>query len=87
MAGPSRDKHVLPGKIPRLLDEPLTDTTSQSSVSYLDFAQEDVQIQEASDNEDLCKVHLNTALVLNYRAFNYHLEGLKWGKHLLTLQA
>jgi hypothetical protein len=47
----------------------------QSSVSDVDYAQE-VLIQEASDNEDLFKGHLNTALVLNHKAFNYRLEGL-----------
>jgi hypothetical protein len=46
MAGLLRDKPVLLGEIPRLLDEPLTDSDSQSSVSDADYA------QEASDNEE-----------------------------------
>jgi hypothetical protein len=49
---------LLPGKSPRLVDEPLTDSDLQSSVSEVDYAQE-VLIQEASDNEDLFKEHLN----------------------------
>jgi hypothetical protein len=35
----------------------------------------EVIIQEASDNEDLFKGYLNTALVLNYNTFNYRPEG------------
>jgi hypothetical protein len=58
------------------LDEPLTDSDSQSSVSDVDCAQEEVLIQEASDNEDLCKGHLNTSLLLNYKLFIYRHEGL-----------
>jgi hypothetical protein len=54
----------------------LTDNDSQSSVSDIDHVQEEVLIQEASDNEDLFKVHLNTTLVLDYKVFNYRLEGL-----------
>jgi hypothetical protein len=61
---------VLPGEIPRFLVEPLTDSDLQSSFSDVDYA------QEAGDNEDLCKGHLITALVLSYKAFNYRLEGL-----------
>jgi hypothetical protein len=56
MAGPSWDKPVLSGRIPRLLDEPLTDSNSQSSVSDVDCAQE-VLIQEASDNV-MMKIYL-----------------------------
>jgi hypothetical protein len=58
---------MLPGEIPRLLDEPLTDSDSQSSFSDVDYAQEEVLIQNASDNEDLCKGHVITALMLNCR--------------------
>jgi hypothetical protein len=46
---------LLPGEIPRLLDEPLTDSNSQSSVSDGDYAQEEVLIQEAGNTEDLLK--------------------------------
>jgi hypothetical protein len=54
MAGLLRDKPVLLGEIPRLLDEPLTDRDSQSSVSDVDYAQE-LLIQEASDkDENIC---------------------------------
>jgi hypothetical protein len=67
---------VLPGEIPRLLDEPLTDSDLQSSFSVGDYDREEVLIQEAGDNEDLCKGHLITALGLSYKAFNYWLEGL-----------
>jgi hypothetical protein len=56
---------VLPGKIPRLIDEPLRDSDSQSSVSDVDYTQEEVLIEETSDNEDLFKGNLNTILVLN----------------------
>jgi hypothetical protein len=76
MAGPLRDKPVLPGEIPRLLGEPLTDSDSQSSFSDVDYAQEEVLTQEAGDNEDLSKGNLITNLVLSYKAFNYWLEGL-----------
>jgi hypothetical protein len=60
----------------RLLDEPLTDSDSQSSVNDVDYAQEEVLIQEDSGNEDLFKWNLNSALVLDYKEFNYRLEGL-----------
>jgi hypothetical protein len=49
------EKPVLPGKILRLLDEPPTDSDSQSSVSDVYYAQDEVLIQEASNNEDLFK--------------------------------
>jgi hypothetical protein len=65
---------MLPGKLPRLLDEPLTD--SQSSFNVVDYAQEEVLIQDAGDDEDICKRHLIAALLLSYRALNYLLEGL-----------
>jgi hypothetical protein len=71
-----RDKPVLPCEIPRLLDKPLTGSDSQSSFSDVDYAQE-VLIHEAGDNEDLCKGHLITALMLSYKGFNYRPEGLK----------
>jgi hypothetical protein len=78
MTSLSRDKHALLGEIPRLLDEAITDSDSQSSVSNIDYAQEEkVLIQEVSDNEDLFKGLLSTALVLNYKSLNYWLEGLK----------
>jgi hypothetical protein len=48
---------VLSGRIPRLLDEPLTDSNSQSSVSDVDCAQEEVLIQEVSDNV-MMKIYL-----------------------------
>jgi hypothetical protein len=48
----------------------------QSSVNDVDYAQEEVLIQETSDNEDLFKGHLNISLVLNYKVFNYQLERL-----------
>jgi hypothetical protein len=60
---------VLPSKILRPLDKPLTDSDSQSSFSYVDYVQE-VLIQEACDNGDLCKGHVITTLVLSYKAFN-----------------
>jgi hypothetical protein len=60
----------------RLLDEPLTDSDSQSSVNDVDYAQEEVLNQEDSGSEDLFKWHLNSALVLDYKEFNYRLEGL-----------
>jgi hypothetical protein len=41
----------------------------QGSVCDVDYAQEEVLIREASDNEDLFKGHLNTDLVLNCEAF------------------
>jgi hypothetical protein len=63
-------------EIPGLLDEPLTDSDLQSSVSDVDYTQEEVLILEDSDNGDLFKGYLNTALVLNYKAFDYQLEGL-----------
>jgi hypothetical protein len=50
-----RGKPVLPGEIPRLLVEPLTDSDSQSSVSDVCYAQEEVLFQEISVNEDLVK--------------------------------
>jgi hypothetical protein len=78
MARTLQDKPVLLGEIQRLLDEPFTDSDSQSSVSDIDYAHEEVLIKEASDNEDLFKWQLNTTLVLNYKAFNYWLEGLIW---------
>jgi hypothetical protein len=77
MVGPLRDKPVLPGEIPRHLDEPLTDSNLQSSFSDGDNVQEEVLYQEAGDNEDLCKGHLITALMLSYKAFNYWLVGLR----------
>jgi hypothetical protein len=40
MASSQQDKHVLPSEIPRLLDEPLTDSDLQSSVSDVDYDQE-----------------------------------------------
>jgi hypothetical protein len=43
----------------------LTDNDSRSTVSNVDYAKEVVVVQEASDNEDILKGHLNTALVLN----------------------
>jgi hypothetical protein len=67
---------VLPGKILRLVDKPLTDSDSHSSVSDVDYVQEEVLIQEVSENKDLFKGHIYTTLVLNYRACNYWLEGL-----------
>jgi hypothetical protein len=73
---------LLPGEIPRLLEEPLTDSNSQSSVSDVDYAQEEVLIQEAGNTEDLLKGHLNITLVLNYKAFNYRLERLVACQHL-----
>jgi hypothetical protein len=75
MAGPLRDKHVLPGETLRLLDEAITDGDSQSSLSDVDYAQEEVLIQETGD-DDLFKGYLITTLVLNYKTFNYRLEGL-----------
>jgi hypothetical protein len=48
-----------------------------SSFSGVDYAQEEILIQEAGDNEDLCKGHLLTALVLSYKACNYWLQGLR----------
>jgi hypothetical protein len=77
MASPSRDKPMLPGEISMLLDKALTDSDLQSIVSDGDYVQEELLIQEARDNEDLFKGHLNTALVLNYKAFNYQFEGLR----------
>jgi hypothetical protein len=65
---------MLPGKLPRL--EPLTDSDLQSSFNVVDYAQEEVLIQDTGDNEDLCKRHLIAALLLSYRALNYLLEGL-----------
>jgi hypothetical protein len=35
-----QDKSVLSGKIPRLLDEPITDSNLHSSVSDVDYVQE-----------------------------------------------
>jgi hypothetical protein len=67
---------VLPGEIPRLLDEPLTHSDSQSSFSNVDYAKVIVLIQEPGDSEDLFKGYLITALVLSYKAFNYWFEGL-----------
>jgi hypothetical protein len=64
---------VLPGEIPSLLDEPLTDSDSQSSFSNVDYAEVIVLIQEAGDSEDLFKGYL---MVLSYKAFNYWFEGL-----------
>jgi hypothetical protein len=55
LAGPLRGKPVLPGEILRLLDQPLTDSDSQSSVSDVGYAQEEVLFQEISVNEDLVK--------------------------------
>jgi hypothetical protein len=67
---------VLPCEILKLLDDPLTDSDLQSSFSDIDYAQEEVLIQESGDNEDLCKAHLFTTLVLSYKAFNYQVGGL-----------
>jgi hypothetical protein len=67
---------VLLGEILRLLDESLTDIDLQSSVSDVHCALEEVLIHEASDNEDLFKGNINTALLLNYKAFKYRLKGL-----------
>jgi hypothetical protein len=77
-----------------VLEEPLTDGDSQSSVSDADYAQAEVLIQEASGNEDLFRGRLYTVLVLNYKAFNYWLEGLNvrcfvctdWSKTLCELR-
>jgi hypothetical protein len=85
MAGLSRNKHRLPGEIPRLLDEPLTYSDSQSSMSDVDYAHEQVLIKEASDNEHLFKGHLNITLVLNYKAFNYQLQGLSFWTNMIFI--
>jgi hypothetical protein len=45
------------------------------SVSDVDYAQEVVLIQEASDNEDSFKGQLNIILVLNYKVFITGLRG------------
>jgi hypothetical protein len=45
MAGPLQSKHVLPGEILRLLDEPLTNSDSQSGFGDLDYAQEEVLVE------------------------------------------
>jgi hypothetical protein len=47
LASLSRDKPVLLGEILRLLDEPLAHSDSQSSVSDVNYAQEEVLIHEA----------------------------------------
>jgi hypothetical protein len=49
MAGLRQDKAVLPGEILRLLDEPLTDSDLQSSVSDVNYTQAAV-LQGSSDN-------------------------------------
>jgi hypothetical protein len=45
MARTLQDKPVLLGEIQRLLDKPLTDSDSQSSVSDIDYAHEEVLIK------------------------------------------
>jgi hypothetical protein len=69
---------VLPCEILKLLDDPLTDNDLQSSFSDIDYAQEEVLIQESGDNEDLCKARFFTTLVLSYKAFNYQVVGVKY---------
>lgn len=45
-------------------------------MSGVDYAQK-VLFQEDSDSEDLFKINVNIALMLNYKVFNYWVEGLK----------
>jgi hypothetical protein len=52
MASSQQDKPVLPSEIPRLLDEPLTDSDLQTSVSDVDYDQEKELIEEGSNNEE-----------------------------------
>jgi hypothetical protein len=46
MSGLSWDKPLLPGKILRLLDEPHTDSDTQSTVSDVDYAKKLVMMMK-----------------------------------------